>query len=91
MKEQLNKEAKEGWSIAADAAGIIDERASSEDREHTSGGVIVAVIKKIKSKGRMDARNRWWVTEIFATDCAKAWIHSQWEDTMQKCTKGWNT
>ena len=43
MEEQFNKEAKEGWRFAADAARITDERASSEDRKHTSGGVFVAV------------------------------------------------
>ena len=35
MEEQLNKEAKEGWRIAADAARITDERAGSEDRKYT--------------------------------------------------------
>ena len=43
MEEQFNKEAEEGWEIAADAARITDERASCEDREHASGGVFVAV------------------------------------------------
>ena len=40
--------------------------------------------KKIRSKGRMNAKNRWWVAEIWAADCEKAWIHTGWEDTMQK-------
>ena len=39
MEEQFNKEAKEEWRIAADA----DEAAGTEDRKHTSGGVLVAV------------------------------------------------
>ena len=43
MEEHFNGEAKEGWRLAADAARIIDERASSEDRKHTSGGVFTAV------------------------------------------------
>ena len=43
MEEQFNREAKEGWRFAADAARITDETARSEDREHTSGGVFVAV------------------------------------------------
>ena len=43
MEEQFNKEAKEGWRFAAGAARITDERASSEDRKHTSGGVFVAI------------------------------------------------
>ena len=43
MEEQFNKEAKEGWMFAADAARIADETAASEDRKHTAGGVFVAV------------------------------------------------
>ena len=42
MEEQINKEAKLGGRFAADAARIADERASKEDRKHTSGGVFVA-------------------------------------------------
>ena len=43
MEEQFNREAKEGWRLAADAARVTDDRASSEDRKHTSGEVFVAV------------------------------------------------
>ena len=43
MVEHFKREAKEGWRFAADAARITDERESSEDRKHTSGGVFVAV------------------------------------------------
>ena len=43
MDEQFYVEAKEGWRFAPDAARITDERASSEDQKHTSGGVFVAV------------------------------------------------
>ena len=39
MEEQFNRDAKEG----ASAARITDERASSEDRTHTSGGVFVPI------------------------------------------------
>ena len=41
-------------------------------------------IKKIKSKGWMDSKNRWWVAELLAKDCEKAWTHTGWEDTMQE-------
>ena len=41
MEEQFNREAKEGWRFAADAARITDETAGSEDQKHTSGGVFV--------------------------------------------------
>ena len=43
MEEQFNNEAKEGWRSAAGAAKITDERAGSDDKKHTSGGVFVAV------------------------------------------------
>ena len=32
----------------------------------------------------MDATSRWWVAEILATDCEKAWTHAAWEGVMQK-------
>ena len=32
----------------------------------------------------MDAYNRWWIAELLAKDCEKAWTHRGWEDTMQK-------
>ena len=32
----------------------------------------------------MDAKNRLWVSELLAEDCAKAWSHTGWEDTIQK-------
>ena len=43
MEEQFNREAKEGWGFAGDATIITDERASSADQKHTSGGIFVAV------------------------------------------------
>ena len=45
------EEAKEGWTLAADAARITDERASSEDRKHPSGGVFVAVDSSLGAVG----------------------------------------
>ena len=41
MEEQFNKEAKQGWRFAADAARMTDEIAGSEDRKHTSGEGVV--------------------------------------------------
>ena len=43
MEEQLNKEAKEGLRVAADAARTKEEGVGIEDQKHTSGGVFVAV------------------------------------------------
>ena len=40
--------------------------------------------KKSRSKGSTDAENRWWVAELLAKDCKKAWTHTGWEDTMQQ-------
>ena len=45
--------------------------------------IMMDLTKKIRSKGRVDAENRWWVSELLAADCEKAWIHPGWEDTMQ--------
>ena len=42
MEEQFNKDAKQGWRFAADAARTTDENAGSEDRKHTLGGVSIA-------------------------------------------------
>ena len=53
-EEQFNREAKEGWIFAADAARITDQRASSEDRKHTSGGVFVAVDSNLGAVVRAD-------------------------------------
>ena len=41
-----------------------------------------SLTKKIRSKVRMDAENRWWVTELLAADCEK--VYPGWEDTVQK-------
>ena len=32
----------------------------------------------------MDAKKLWWVSELLAKDCEKAWFHTGCEDTMQK-------
>ena len=40
IEEQCNREAKEEWRFAADAARITDGKANSEDRKHTSGGEV---------------------------------------------------
>ena len=47
MKEQFNKESKQGWRFAAYVARITDESASSEDRKHTSGRVFVAINRNL--------------------------------------------
>ena len=42
------------------------------------------LMKNIRSRDRMDAKSRWWVSELLAADCDSAWIHTGWEDAMQK-------
>ena len=46
------------------------------------------MLKKMRSKGRMDAENRWWVAEMQAADCEKVWLHPGEEETMQKSMFG---
>ena len=43
MDGQFKKESKQGWRFAAGAARITAEKASSEERKHTSGRVSVAI------------------------------------------------
>ena len=40
-RRMFNKEPKQGWRFAADAARITDEKVGSEDRKHASGGVLL--------------------------------------------------
>ena len=69
-----------------------EELAEEEEMKQQQRMVIMKdLIRKIRSKGRMDAENRWWVAELLAKDCEKAWIHTGWEDTVQTCFTGWRT
>ena len=42
------------------------------------------LMKKIRSKGRMDAASRWWVSELLVSDSEKARTHAGWEDVKQE-------
>ena len=42
------------------------------------------MLRKIRSKGIMEANSSWWVSELLAADCGKACLHEGLEDTMQK-------
>ena len=55
-----------------------------EMRQQQRGKVMKDMTKKIRAKERMDGNHSWWVCELLATDCEKAWLHSGWEDPMQK-------
>ena len=56
-EEQFNKESKQGWRFAADAARIDDENAGSKDRKHTSGGVFVAIDSNLGAVDRQRRRS----------------------------------
>ena len=45
--------------------------------------------KKISSRGRMDAENRWWVAELLAADCEKAWLRPGEEEPCKSGMLGW--
>ena len=51
--------------------------------------VMKDMTRKIGSKGRIDAENRWWVAELLVADCEKAWLHPREEETVQKCLVWW--
>ena len=52
MEEQFNNKSQQGWRFAADVGRNTDDKAGSEDRKRTSGGVFVAIDSAL---GRMDA------------------------------------
>ena len=76
-EEELNKEAKEGWRLAANAAGIIDERAGIEDQKHSSGGVFVAVDSNL---GVVVGETEGAVTSNPGNEgrITKAWVKCAW-------------
>ena len=55
-----------------------------EIKQQKRMNIMKDLLREIRSKGRMDAQNRWCVTELFVADCEKAWIHPGWEDAIQK-------
>ena len=55
-----------------------------EMKQQQRMAIMTDLMKKIRSKGSMDAKNRWWVSELLAKECEKAWTHTGWDDTVQK-------
>ena len=51
--------------------------------------VMKNMAKKIRSKGRMDAENRWWVAELLAAGCEKACGSIQKKKICNFFTFGW--
>ena len=65
--------------------GKQDELTEGEEmKQQQRMKITKGLTNKIRSRGRMDAENRWWVTELLAAGCEKAWIHPGWEDTIQE-------
>ena len=69
---------------AKQARGADGSAEEEEMKQQLRMKIMKDLTKKIRSNGRMDAQNRWWVTELLAADCERAWIHPGWEITMQK-------
>ena len=55
-----------------------------EMKQQQRMAIMKDLIKKIRSKGRTDAKNRWWVSELLAKDFEKAWTRAGWEEAMHK-------
>ena len=89
------KKSKRGALKGRDLQRLQNKQEESTEVEEMKQQQRMAIMRDLKkrnrSKGRMDAQNRWWVAELLAKDCEKAWTHTGWEDIMQKCTNGWNT
>ena len=90
-KYRLRKWREDCWARIFTSFGVQrlqskqDESTEEEEmKQQQRMATVEDQIKKIRSKGRVDAENRWWVSELLAADCEKAWIHTGWEDTMQK-------
>ena len=50
----------------AKQAGGVDRRGADEAAAAKRMGIMKDLIKKIRSKERMDAQNRWWIAEFLA-------------------------
>ena len=61
-----------------------EESTEEEMKQQQWMTIMKDLVKKIRSEGSMDAKNRWRVSELLAKDCEKAWTHTGWEDTMHK-------
>ena len=46
--------------------------------------VMKDITKKSKQKVELIINNSWWVSELLAADCEKAWLHAGLGDIMQK-------
>ena len=66
---------------AKHAWGFDGEREEMKRQERMK--VMKDMTKKIRSKERMDAENRWCVAELLAADCEKVWLYLGGEEIIQ--------
>ena len=65
-----------------------EELTEEEEMKHQEKLMILKdLMRKVRSKGRMDAESRWWVSELLAALFEKAWVHTGLKDTVQKWYK----
>ena len=70
-------------------AGTTEEKVKQEQRLKT----MTDMLRKIKAKSRMDANKSWWVSELLAADCKKAWLRpaldteQQWHSWLHEMKK----
>ena len=88
MEEQFNREAKEGWSFAADAVRIIDERAGNEDRKHMLERVFVAVDSNLGSSCGDQKKERLIRSQVTKEESPKHGSMSQEVCVFSRCTSG---
>ena len=88
VRRRINTNLESGEKIAVPFLQRLqsqqDELGEEEMKQQQRMATMKDLINKIRSKGSMDAQNRWWVAELLVKDCEKAWTHTGWEDTMQK-------
>ena len=66
-----------------------DSTEKEEMRRQQRKKVMKDMMKKIRLKGQMDATNRWWVAELLAADCEKAWSTQKKKKPCKNGTVGW--
>ena len=49
-----------------------DSTEEEEMKQQQRMAIMKDLIRKIRSKGGMDPKNRWWVSELLAKDCEEA-------------------
>ena len=64
-----------------------ESKEEEELKQQQRTAIMKDLIRKIRSKGMMDAKNRWWVAELLAKDCEK---HGPTQGGRIPCRNGTN-